>query len=470
MKRTRILQSTLGSLVAIVLGMSSTIAAGAQTAPKISELFVFPCNVNGCPNGGNPTGALIQASDGDFYGTTFNTNPLGFRQGGTIFRVTAAGQLTTLFTFVADQNGKFSAGSSPAAGLAEGRDGFLYGTTEFGGASNSGVLFRIEKNGSGFQVLHNFCSAPSCGDGGNPAAPLFQGTDGNLYGTTGAGGASAAGVIFRISPSDSFTTLHNFNSSTEGTLPSGLIQATDGNFYGNVRRFGPLCGATYRLTPAGQFTVLKHFPQPSECFPVGELVQASSGLLYGDTFYGEEFQISLSGAYQALGIDIPGGGLKTGPTGLTQASDGNLWGSQLSGSSGSVFALSTVGSLVVEANFDCQASKLLQGADGKFYGAGGACGDNFAGNIFAVDAGLPTPRPSIGTFTPASGKAGSQVTLSGDHFIGTTTVSFNGASATFKVLNTNYITATVPLGATSGPIAVTNAGGSAKSASTFRVQ
>lgn len=108
-------------------------------------------------------------------------------------------------------------------------------------------------------------------------------------------------------------------------MPSGLIQASDGNFYGNVRRFGPLCGAAYRLTPAGQFTVLKHFPQPSECFPIGELVQASNGLLYGDTFYGEEFQISLSGVYRALGIVIPNGGLKPGPTGLAQASDGNLW-------------------------------------------------------------------------------------------------------------------------------------------------
>ena len=203
---------------------------------------------------------------------------------------------------------------------------------------------------------------------------------------------------------------------------------------------------------------------------MGELVQATNGLLYGDTFYGEEFQISLSGAYQALGIVIPGGGLKPGPTGLTQASDGNLWGSQLSSSSGSVFALSTVGSRVVEANFDCQASKLLQGADGKLYGTAGACGDEFAGNIFAVDAGLPAPRPTIGALTPSSGKVGSQVTLRGDHFIGTTTVSFNGVSATFKVLNTNYIAANVPAGATSGPIVVTNSGGSSKSASTFLVQ
>jgi hypothetical protein len=90
--------------------MSSANAAVAQTAPKIIELFVLSCNINGCPNGSNPSGPLIQASDSDFYGTAFNTNPLGFRQGGTIFRVTAAGQPTTLFTFAADQNGKFSDG------------------------------------------------------------------------------------------------------------------------------------------------------------------------------------------------------------------------------------------------------------------------------------------------------------------------------------------------------------------------
>ena len=240
LKHASVLHPTAGLIVVLLL-MSLTTETVAQTTPKITELFVFSCNINGCPKGGNPSGALIQASDGDFYGTTFNTNPSGFRQGGTIFRVTAAGQLTTLFTFAADENGKFSVGSSPAAGLVEVRDGFLYGTTEFGGASNSGVLFRVEKNGSGFQVLHNFCSAAGCSDGGNPAAPVFQGTDGNIYGTTGAGGASGAGTIFRINPSGSFTTLHSFNSTTEGTLPSGLIQASDGNFYGNVRRFGPLC-------------------------------------------------------------------------------------------------------------------------------------------------------------------------------------------------------------------------------------
>lgn len=189
-------------------------------------------------------------------------------------------------------------------------------------------------------------------------------------------------------------------------MPSGLIQASDGNFYGNVRRFGPLCGAAYRLTPAGQFTVLKHFPQPSECFPIGELVQASNGLLYGDTFYGEEFQISLSGVYRALGIVIPNGGLKPGPTGLAQASDGNLWGSTLVGSnnfSGLVFALSTSGSLVLEANFNCQANKLLQGADGKLYGASGAC-DNDQGNVFAVDAGLPHQNLLSELSYPQAGK------------------------------------------------------------------
>lgn len=470
MKPNRIFDSAFG-LAGLLLGITLTSASVAQSAPKIVELLAFSCNVNSCPNGSNPSGALIQASDGDFYGTTFNTSAMGIRQGATIFRTTAAGQLTNLFTFAADQNGKFSNGSSPAAGLVEGRDGFLYGTTESGGSSNSGVLFRVE-NGSGFQVLHNFCSVAGCSDGGNPAAPLIQGTDGDLYGTTGTGGASGAGTIFRIGPSGSFTTLHNFNGTTEGTMPSGLIQASDGNFYGNVRRFGPLCGAAYRLTPAGQFTVLKHFPQPSECFPIGELVQASNGLLYGDTFYGEEFQISLSGVYRALGIVIPNGGLKPGPTGLAQASDGNLWGSTLVGSnnfSGLVFALSTSGSLVLGANFNCQANKLLQGADGKLYGASWVC-DNDQGNVFAVDAGLPAPKPAIGAFVPTGGKAGSQVTIRGDHFVGTTTVSFNGVSTTFKTLNANYISATVPAGATTGPIAVTNAGGTATSPSAFLVQ
>lgn len=152
MKHASLLHSTLGLIVVLLFGISLTSVAVAQTAPKINELFMFSCNINGCHNGGFPSGALVQASNGDFYATTFNTSASGIRQGGTIFRVTAAGQLTTLFTFAADQNGKFSDGSSPAAGLVEGRDGFLYGTTEFGGASNSGILFRVGKKAAAFRL------------------------------------------------------------------------------------------------------------------------------------------------------------------------------------------------------------------------------------------------------------------------------------------------------------------------------
>src|SRR5215510_7024383 len=172
-----------GLLLNALLIVSLVTTARAQTP---SQLFAFGCDsqTGVCANGENPN-SLIQSADGNFYGTT-TTGGLGNAARGTVFKITALGQLTTLFTFVADQHGNYPNGWLPTS-LVEGNDGFLYGTTDAGGANNVGLVFKLSKSGV-FQILHNLCS--SCGEGSGPSS-LILGRDGNFYGTS-------LGVLFRI--------------------------------------------------------------------------------------------------------------------------------------------------------------------------------------------------------------------------------------------------------------------------------
>jgi uncharacterized repeat protein (TIGR03803 family) len=306
------------------------------------------------------------------------------------------------------------------------------------------------------------------------------GNDGNLYGGTTSGAASNNGSIFRITPSGSFATLHALNNTTDGGPPNqALVQASDGNFYG-VGGISPtgVIGSLFRVTPAGQFTDIHNMSHPPDADPNARLIQASNGLLYGATFYGEVFQMSLSGSFQ---IVVPGN-FDTILGGVTQASDGNLWGTHAGPffqHGDELFEDTVGGSNLLHVKFDCSTNGgdpqgVIQGADGKLYGVATVCGVDSqhhaaGGTVFTVDAGLTAPQAAIGAFVPVRGKVGSSVTIRGDHFVEASAVAFNGVEASFKVLNTKFIRATVPAGATTGPITVTNAGGTTLSKHSFTV-
>jgi hypothetical protein len=217
------------------------------------------------------------------------------------------------------------------------------------------------------------------------------------------------------------------------------------------------------------------------------LFQASNGKLYGAlTNYSIEqlqfYEIDTSGSgFQ----EFPSFGNRTGvngPPSLIQASDGNLWDVWgQDGGDGRVIAMSPVDGTVLKsflfngANGGTPEASVVQAADGKIYGTailGGTVASNKTaeGTVWRLDAGLPAPAAAVAAFTPTSGVVGSKVTIRGSNFIGTTAVTFNGLSAAFKVLNVQFITATVPVGATSGSITVTNAGGSTVSTQHFMVQ
>jgi uncharacterized repeat protein (TIGR03803 family) len=493
--RGSIVRSTARATLAVCSILICLTSLGtAQDPGIITQLFAFPCPLQqsgSCSKGYSPN-VLLQASDGNFYGaaqltTIGSSNP----QGGTLFKITSTGRFTLLFTFRPNATGNYGNGNQPATALVEANDGFLYGATFTGGANNSGVLFRISKTGTGFQVVHNFCSAANCSDGNLPDS-LFVGHDGNLYGTTAAGGSvdqacgvfGGCGTIFRFSPPSTFTTLHELNGTTEGAIPRGMTQGADGSFYGASG------GNVFRFTLGGQFTVLHSFA------PVGVLpTQASSGLFQASNgrLYGSLVNYSLS-QLQFYEINTSGSGFQefpsfgnrtsngTVPT-LIQASDGNLWGvGPLLDGNGAIFALSPDTGAVVHsfafsgANGGYPDGGVVQAADGKLYGSatqGGTLASNtsFAyGTVWSLPAGGHAPGPAVAALSPSSGSVGSTVMIRGDHLIGTTAVDFNGVSAAFKVLNVHFIAATVPAGATSGSITVTNAGGTAASTQNFTVR
>jgi uncharacterized repeat protein (TIGR03803 family) len=189
----------------------------------------------------------VQGSDGNFYGTTAgggttDINPYSGLPGyGTIFRISPGGSETILYSFA----GSPSDGWDPAGGLVQGGDGNFYGTTLYGGTNSCscGTVFRISPNGSE-TTFYSFGSIPY--DGSNPQAGLVQSSDGNFYGTTVGGGASGYGTVFRISPSGSYTSLHSFaGRPTDGDGPeAALVQGSDGSFYGTTSGGLPSSGSS----------------------------------------------------------------------------------------------------------------------------------------------------------------------------------------------------------------------------------
>lgn len=440
---------------------NSTLQSLAQSAaPTVSTLFAFSCNSSGvCPNGENPT-SLIQGGDGNFYGTTA-TGGIGNEAAGTVFKITPAGQLSLIYTFVADKSGNYSKGGNPSS-LAEGNDGFLYGTADTSPTSNSGEVFKLSKGGT-IQVFN-------AAVGQNPYS-LVRANDGSFFGCNGVG---LADTLFRVTPSGIYTLMHSFNSATEGPGCIGIVAASNGNVYGTTIGAQTVFTTFFRLTPAGQFTAFHTFHYSQ--FPTSVPTQADNGEVYAALSrttapqpQAAIFHIDLSGAdYNEIGSPFP---FAFAGVFMTDASDGNFWG--IDGNeidrfthSGTLLHQVTYGN----TNGDGPLS-LLQGTDGRIFGISGSASLlTVNGSVFVISAGLHAPKPLFVTPDPTSGAVGSSIVIHGIHFAGTKAVAFNGVSARFQVLNDGNIRANVPAGTKSGPISVTNAGGTALSKASFTIQ
>jgi uncharacterized repeat protein (TIGR03803 family) len=331
-----------------------------------TTLYSFCSQGYPCPDGSGSSGALIQANNGSLYGTT-SGGGLEYDT-GTIFEITPSGVLTTLYKFCA-QGGRCPDGAGPSAGLVQASDGNLYGTTYNGGAGDSGTVFRVSLGGA-LTTLYSFCSQPGCTDGQFPQAGLMQAKDGYLYGTTKAdANGSDAGTVFRITLGGTLTTVYTFCSKgstcPDGRSPyAGLVQASDGSLFGTTYYGGRVgagtgalgYGTVFRIVPGGALTTVYRFCARSGCTdganPYSGLIQASDGNLYGTTSfggasgYGSVFKITSSGALTSLYSFCSQSGCTDGENpyaGLVQASNGDLYGTTVYGgthSDGTVFELS----------------------------------------------------------------------------------------------------------------------------------
>jgi uncharacterized repeat protein (TIGR03803 family) len=272
--------------------------SGCGTVFKVSPsggfttLYSF-CSESNCTDGEGPPAGMVLATNGDFYGTTSEGGANG--NFGTVFSITAGGIFKTLHSFDGTD------GELAEAGLILGRDGSFYGTTLAGGTdidcpqpAGCGTAFKITPGGT-LTTLYSFCAlgGSSCTDGSQPRTALVQGSDGNFYGTTSSGGATGHGTIFKLTPQGVLTTLYNVCSLSEcadGDMPSALVQATDGNFYGTTygggrSKNGEEDGTIFEITAGGALTTLYNFCSKNACadgaFPDAALIQDTNGSLYG---------------------------------------------------------------------------------------------------------------------------------------------------------------------------------------------
>jgi len=366
--------------------------------------------------------SLTLGTDGNFYGATNGAAVIGTGEYGNLFKVTPTGSFTVAHYFNGSTDGAFPVGQP-----IEASDGNLYGTT-WGGCCTLSTVYKYTLNGT-FSTIYTFSSTQCLS-----AENILQGSDGSLYVTCSAGGTSGNGTIVKLTTGGALLAEYPFSGGAGGSQPVGLVQATDGNYYG-ATVFGGVSGAgngiLFRLTPEGKRTVLYTFGARRNSHDgslPGNLIQATDGYLYGSTFgggpygYGSIFRISTGGAYSQV-YGFP----------------------------------STVGS---EPQF------IMQDPSGKFYGAAATGGPSGYGAIFSLDMGL---GPFV-AFVRPSGKIGQSAQILGQKLTGTTSVTFNGLPATsFKVVSDTYMTAVVPTGATTGSVVVTTPTGPLTSNVNFRI-
>lgn len=414
-----------------------------------------------------PNAPLVQGSDGDLYGTAMRGGPYGGEYGGgTVFKITTAGTLTTLYDFCAEAN--CADGRFPSAGMILGTDGNFYGVTSAGGNYSSvcqgygcGTIFKITPQGA-LTTLHSFCSEANCADGQAPSALLVLGTDGNLYGTGGGGvpgadcpSASGCGTVFKISSQGTLTTIYSFCSQTncsDGDFPGQLILGADGNFYGITTGGGNNnAGTFFKITPQGTMTTVYSFAEGSGATGV---IQAADGNFYGTTIT-YFFKITPQGTLTT----IAQGGSPDGQ--LLQATDGNFYGT----TGYSLFKLTPSGSLTTLRNFKTgfPSGGVFQATNGIIYGTTAQRGKD--GTIYEW---LTRLGPFVKTL-PTSGAAGTAVTILGTNLTGSSAVSFNGTAATFTLVSDTEITTTVPAGSTTGTVTATTPKGTLSSNVAFTI-
>ncbi len=393
-----------GRRIAALCAVLALAAGGsALAAPSETVLHSFSGN-----DGAQPIAGLIADGNGNLYGTAAKGGATG---NGVVFKLAPGGTYTVLYSFTGGSDGRY-----PQSGLIADSSGNLYGTTQFGGATGKGAVFKVTPGGTE-TVLYSFCRLPGCTDGAYPQAGLVADSSGNLYGTTPFGGAANDGVVFKLSSGGTETVLYSFLGGGDGAFPgSSLIADGSGNLYGTTAAGGASNnGVIFKLTPGGFETVLHSFKGSDGAGPFASPIADGSGNLYGTTAAGGApgcggsgcgvvFKLAPDGTYAVL-YSFTGGSDGANPAfGLIADGGGNLYGTTPSGGApgcgtsgcGVVFKLTPGGTETVLYTFTglgdgaFPASDLTADSSGNLFGttfAGGTSGD---GTVFEL-AAAPAP-------------------------------------------------------------------------------
>jgi len=472
----------LFGMVSFALLLATT-GANAQT---LETLHNFLGSNNG--DGALPYAGLIQASDGNLYGTTSAGGAYDY---GTVFKMSTAG--TLIWTYSLPASGT-SDGYDPRAGLIQANDGNLYGTAPVGGTYGYGTVFQITPSGA-LTTLYSFTNGT---DGSHPFASLVQASDGYLYGTTSGAAyypGNGYGTVFKMTTSGTLIWTYPFHYSDGGYPYAGLIQASDGNLYGTTEQGGVQTGnygTIFQITPSGILTSLYSFGGSDGAYLFASLIQASDGYLYGVTHqgglsnYGTIFQIPIgtSGALTTV-YSFSGGDGSYPDASLIQASDGNLYGTTVGDSAnnpyGMVFQIpiGTSGTPTTKFHFhqiDGQfpRASLIQASDGNLYGTTFQSASGY-GTVFRL-SGIYTV-PALSSVSPASRNAAGPdftLTVKGASFQPFSTVNWNGAPLATTYVSATELKAAVPAALITSPgkaslTVVTGAGGGTSNKKTLTI-
>ncbi len=451
-------------VVAFILSMY-TERSHAQT---YTDLHDFDCATEGCL----PTypEILAQGRDGNLYGTLDSGGTSGM---GTVFKMTPAGVVTTIYNFSGLD------GQNPDGGLFLGTDGNFYGTTRFGGASNLGTVFKITPAGV-LTTLHSFSGS----DGSEPRPGVVLGKNGSFYGSTC--GFNPPWTAYSITASGKFKTINATNDVRVAACSGGpLMLADDGNLYGTAMSGGVnTLGAVFRLSSAGALKVIWSGDFSHGDDLVGPVTQGNDGFLYGTAAaggsggFGVIFKLSTKGKFTMLhefGLDLTNDG--TAPfAGLVAASDGKFYGATSGGQSGgnvpngNLFSVTSGGTYNLLFAFDGTHGRLaqatpMQHTNGKIYGVVEAGGVHEGGVVYSLDNGAP----AFVNLVTRQGSAGQTVGILGSGLTGTSSVKFGSGSASFNVVSDSYMTASVPDDGSTGFVTVTTPSGTLTSSRKFFV-
>jgi uncharacterized repeat protein (TIGR03803 family) len=394
----RIFGSVAGAATGFAIAMALLIVPRSAQAQTFTLLYTF----TGGPDGRVPVGGVILDGAGNLYGTTSQGGNLACSLGcGTIFKLDTAGNETVLYSFGGTGAGD---GEFPNATLVRDTQGNLYGTTEGGGAFGYGTVFKLTAAGAE-TVLHSFTG--SGGDGKFPFGGVARDGQGNLYGTTNAGGLSGGGTVFRVGATGNETVLYNFTGmGGDGKSPyAGVVRDAQGNLYGTTESGGASnVGTVFKVDANGTETILYSFTGTGGdgAEPMTGLVHDEQGNLYGTTNSGGVgigggngvvFKVDKTGREKVL-FRFPGSGADgIRPHGVVRDAQGNLYGTTVFHGAfgwGTVFKLSPTGKQTVLYNFnggnadggDPYAGVVLD-AQGNVYGATSAGAIGY-GTVFKI--------------------------------------------------------------------------------------